>query len=172
MAATAASPRLSRRAFLRGEVRAQPPVPRPPWARIETEFLQACNACGDCLTACPEHVLVRDADGRARFDPQRGECTFCGDCATACTTGAIDRLRVPRAWDWIADIADDCLAHRGVVCSSCRDACAETALHFAPVAAGVPAPRLDPQRCTGCGACVGACPVSAISLALPQVAHD
>ncbi|WP_242007574.1 ferredoxin-type protein NapF [Luteimonas cucumeris] len=163
-------PRLSRRALLCGELRARPAQPRPPWALAEADFLRACTACGDCLSACPEQVLVRDADGRAIFEPQQGECTFCGDCATACAAGAIDRARVASPWHWTAEVSDACLTRSGVVCSSCRDACGESAIRFHPVIGGVSQPQLDSARCTGCGACIRACPVSAIALVQPGAA--
>ena len=80
----------SRRALLFGRVPAAPlpPAFRPPWGKPEPEFLAACTRCDACVHACPEQVLVRDADGLPRFDAQAGECTFCGDCVAACGSGA------------------------------------------------------------------------------------
>lgn len=155
------TPDPSRRAFLLGR-RAAPAALRPPWALAETDFLQRCTRCAACVTACPEQVLQHDTQGYPRFLPQRGECTFCGDCAAACGPGALDAAR-PQPWDYRARVGTACLAHRGVVCQACRDACASQAIRFAPAA--VPAaPQLDLARCSGCGACVGACPVNALVL--------
>ncbi|MDI9237461.1 ferredoxin-type protein NapF [Lysobacter sp. LF1] len=157
-----AAPDPSRRALLLGRRAATPPL-RPPWALDESAFLDACTACGACVERCPERVLVRGAGGYAVFDPHLGECTFCGDCVDACAPRALDRTRVTDAFDTIAVAGDTCLPRRGVVCSSCRDGCPEHAIAF-PLTSRVPVPSIDAARCTGCGACVGLCPVDAISL--------
>lgn len=64
---------------------------------------------------------------------------------------------------------ESCLPHRGVVCRSCGEACEAGAIVFTPVAGGVTQPRLNLDRCTGCGDCENICPVDALSLA-PAVA--
>jgi ferredoxin-type protein NapF len=153
----------SRRAFLRGRA---PPLPamRPPWAIAEPDFLAACTACGDCVAACPENVLVQGDGQYPVFVPALGECTFCEACADSCEALALDPPSVQPAWNLRALIAGTCLARNGVTCFSCRDACGERAIRFAPALGGA-VPELDLARCTGCGGCVGVCPVSAISLA-------
>jgi len=137
---------------------------RPPWALGEPDFLDACTRCGDCIAACPEHVLVRDAGRFPAFDPTLGECVFCEACVEVCAPRALDKAEVQPAWSLKARIASACLAMNGVICLACRDACGEAAIRFQPARGGA-APRLDDACCTGCGACVGICPVSAISLA-------
>lgn len=154
----------SRRAFLRGRS-ASPALPRPPGALAEAEFLERCLRCSDCLTACPEQVIGRGDGGFPILDARRGECTFCGDCANACTTGALDAARLAD-WPWRATLGSGCLSAAGVVCQACRDACGERAIRFAD--RGLGAPLIDSERCTGCGACVGACPASALRLAIPR----
>lgn len=139
------------------------PVLRPPWALDESRFVEACSGCGDCVAACPQQVLVRGAGGLPAFDPRLGECTFCGDCAAACGEAAFGPRDAP-AWTLQASLGDACLAANGIVCSSCRDACGEAAIAFPPQR-GVPVPQLRDARCSGCGACVPACPAGAISLA-------
>lgn len=136
---------------------------RPPWAIAEPTFLEACTMCGDCIRACPEHVLLAGDGQFPEFDPTLGECTFCGACADACESRALDLASVQPAWMLKAQIAGICLSHNGVTCFSCRDACGEGAIRFAPALGGA-VPELDPARCTGCGGCVAVCPVSAISL--------
>jgi len=150
----------SRRAFLRGRRRIA--AHRPPWALDESAFIDACTRCGDCVRACPEDVLRLDADGFPVVDFADGGCSFCGDCARACSALALDMQRGPRSRRH-AVVGDECLTRSGIVCQSCRDECPEHAIRF-PLLRAVAAPLLDADRCTGCGACVPACPARAIAL--------
>lgn len=61
-------------------------------------------------------------------------------------------------------VLEACLALRGVVCGSCRDACDIGAIRMRPRLRAAPAPVVDGARCTGCGACVAICPADAIRL--------
>jgi ferredoxin-type protein NapF len=148
---------------------------RPPWSRAAEAFDRACTRCGACVDACPTHVL-RLADGRLRVDYADGECTFCGACATACPEPAFDVTAYAakaRPWNVVARIDGTCLARLGVACDSCGDACEAHAIRFRVHAGPVPDPRVDPQLCSGCGACVRVCPASAIAVVVrpPPVAQ-
>lgn len=156
------APDRHRRALLRGRLR-RTPLLRPPWALEESRFASACTACNACVEACPQRVLVAGEGGLPEFDPGRGECTFCGDCARACGEHVFAPLD-EAPWSLRARVGDACLARRGIVCSSCRDACGESAIRFPPTRA-LPLPQVEADRCTGCGACVPACPTNALSLA-------
>lgn len=151
----------ARRAFLRGSTKVEA-VMRPPWALPEAAFVEACQACGDCVRACPEGVLRIGAGGFPQVDFSAGACTFCQACVAGCVPQALTPGR-PEPWSWRAGIDDACLTGLGVHCQSCRDSCPERAIRFPPTAA-VPRPELDPARCTACGACVGACPAGAIGM--------
>ncbi|MGY0634775.1 ferredoxin-type protein NapF [Luteimonas sp. A478] len=158
---TPASHSHSRRALLRGQLHAEAPL-RPPWALPEAAFTDVCTACHACLTACPESVLVRGPGGYPVFSPQRGECTFCGDCETACKPRALDRGGNRDPWNLLPQFGENCLTAKGVVCRSCSDACGDDAIVFPR--ARVPSPQVNADCCTGCGACVAACPTHAINL--------
>ncbi len=152
----------TRRALLFGRATAPAaPAARPPWALEAEAFAAACTRCDACIDACGERVLSRGADGLPRFEAGTGECTFCGDCAAACGTGALAAAVSP-PWHLRARVAEACLPGKGVVCASCRDVCPENAIRVPPGGRG--AAVVDAARCTGCGACVGVCPASALAL--------
>ena len=156
---------LARRDLFRGrlgrpaEVRAL----RPPTARAEAAFRAACDGCLACVEACAEKVIRLDRDHRPILQFAHGECTFCGACADVCPTGALTRTEA-RPWTAKAEIGAKCLALGGVHCRSCGDACPNTAIRFAPRVDGRFLPALADGPCTGCGACVGVCPVGAVTI--------
>lgn len=130
---------------------------------ITLESLTSCTGCGRCVEQCPTHVISLK-DGRPSLDFSGGECTFCGDCARACPEPVFAVEGAVRLAHVVA-IADGCLAKNNVACQSCRDACPEQAIRFRPRAGGPFLPEVDVDSCSGCGACVGVCPVGAIGIA-------
>lgn len=154
----------SRRNFLRGRFSARKGPLRPPWALAENDFLHACTRCGDCVRACPTHVVTDRDAGYPSIDFSAGECTFCGECAAACRTGALKRAQGQPAWPARAAIGEQCLAQRKIECRICGDQCEARAIRFPLKAGGIAVPVLDSSSCTGCGACVASCPAAAISV--------
>ncbi|CAO3426361.1 ferredoxin-type protein NapF [Azospirillum doebereinerae] len=152
---------LGRRGFLRGRRRDAPAPVHPPWSR-PAFFTDLCSRCGACAQACPEAILRPGDGGFPEVDFALGECSFCGACADACAEPIFDRTGAP--WSLVAAIADTCLAARRVVCRSCQDACPESAIRFIPAPGGAASAAVDDAACTGCGACVGACPADAVTL--------
>lgn len=151
-----------RRALLKGRPSDAGPAPaRPPWAR--PDFEEACTRCAACASACPEGILIRGDGGFPEVDFGRGACTFCAACREACPEPAFDPDLEP-PWPLVAEIGPACLARAGVHCQACGDACGEAAIAFPPRLGGPPVPRLAAAACTGCGACLAACPAGAIAI--------
>ena len=67
-------------------------------------------------------------------------------------------------WYLILSIGPDCLARRGVVCSVCADQCDTRAIRFKPTIGSVALPETDQSLCSGCGACIQACPSKSMYL--------
>jgi len=156
---------LTRAQFLAGESIGGQALVRPPWALAEPAFLERCTRCGDCIPTCPTAIVVKGRGGFPRVDFTRGGCTFCGACVDACKPRALVRGAGAAPWVLAPRITESCLAARGVVCRSCGDRCEAAAILFPLVRGEVPRPQLLPERCTGCGACVGVCPAGAVTMA-------
>lgn len=154
----------SRRNFLFGRFSKSKGPQRPPWALAEDGFLEACTRCGECVKVCPTQIISDRENGYPIVDFTEGECTFCGECVTACKSGALVAGKGQLPWTIRAAVGEFCLAKQGIECRVCADRCAENAIHFPPQAGRISVPEIDPDRCTGCGACVGACPSRAIAL--------
>lgn len=158
----------SRRGFFRG--RPRPKIEnRPPWALSEASFIDTCTRCNDCITACPESIILSGDGGFPRVDFAQGECTFCGDCVSACKPRALIQNEGQIAWLLKAEIGQNCLPKKGVECRTCGDFCGPRAIRFTPRLGGSPLPDIDVASCTGCGACFAPCPVNAITLKTPVI---
>lgn len=139
---------------------------RPPWSRAEDDFLEACTLCNACIAACPTGVLTKGHAGYPIVDFARASCTFCGACAAACEANCFVAVSLP-AWSLKAAINVLCVEPKGVVCRACEESCPSDAISFAPKLGGGATPKVNIERCTGCGACVRPCPVKAISITIP-----
>lgn len=77
-------------------------VIRPPGSVPETEFLERCIKCGQCMRVCPTNALqpaLYEAGIEGMFTPildmRLGYCEFnCTLCGQVCPTGAIQRITV------------------------------------------------------------------------------
>lgn len=157
---TSINPERSR--FLRGDLRRGGSVLRPPWAIAESAFVEHCSRCGDCVRLCPAQILVHGAGGFPVVDFQRGECTFCAVCVENCRTGVLYAADGLAPWKVELEVGAACLARQGVVCVTCQEQCEAGAIKMHYQAGQVPRPRVEAASCTGCGACVRACPGRAI----------
>lgn len=64
----------------------------------------------------------------------------------------------------IVAFAEHCLAFQNVVCRCCGESCTAAAIRFSPRLGAAAEPVLNPDLCTGCGACLPVCPTAALSL--------
>jgi ferredoxin-type protein NapF len=164
---------VSRRQFLRGDIRGTRAAPPPPWALAAEAFTARCTRCDDCVRACPTSVIRRGSGGYPEMDFSAGACTFCRDCVGACGAGAFNTEATDRfaAFAHRAVVTASCLAANGVVCRACGDSCETGAIRFRLAPAGRSFAQVDLGRCNGCGGCVWVCPVQAISMRVPQAAE-
>lgn len=176
--------RLARRAFLgvcaggagaalirtvRGE--SAPPL-RPPGALDEERFAGVCVRCGNCVSACPSHIIQPDFGAHGvtgLLAPVLNYSTDychadCYRCTIVCPSGAIERLALADKRRRIIGTApidlDTCLLAQGQECTACITHCPYTALSIQRDDDGFSArPHLNLARCNGCGACEAVCPV-------------
>lgn len=156
---------------------------RPPGARPEKEFLEACVRCGECMKVCVTNALqpVLFETGLSgtfspRLVPRMGYCEYnCTLCSQVCPTGAIQRLPLAQKQKFVMGRAifnkEICLPYaKGESCITCEEHCPlpEKAIQFREVetvrkATGervvVKQPFTLLKLCIGCGLCVNKCPV-------------
>ncbi|WP_428242551.1 ferredoxin-type protein NapF [Gynuella sp.] len=153
---------LARRSWLIHGRSQKKPV-RPPWSLPEALFTDHCSRCGACVNECPEQLIYSGDGGFPELKFDQSGCDFCGACARSCPTQAISPDLVTKPWEHHFTIHNHCLTMQQVFCNSCLDDCSEQAIVF-DLTSAVARPHIDPIRCSGCGLCVSACPVSAIGI--------
>lgn len=161
----------ARRYSRRGAALAAGDQVRPPWTS-EASVLKGCTSCGSCIEACPESIL-RPGPGRTPVvDFTGGECTFCAACADACPEPVFAETGT-RPWTLTANIDAGCMLTSGISCQLCTDHCEAEALRLDLSHRPVGRIAVNTASCTGCGACLSACPISAISLSdtQPEAVH-
>ncbi|MGB5445880.1 MAG: ferredoxin-type protein NapF [Psychromonas sp.] len=132
-----------------------------PWIQDLDLFIENCTQCGDCISRCPEKIIIKGDGGFPNIDFEKGECTFCGQCAEVCKEHIFVSTE-QQPWLKKAQIGEACLAYENVYCRSCSESCESGALTFKIGLSAVP--QIDLDLCTGCGACVAPCPTSAIHI--------
>ncbi|MEZ5357793.1 MAG: 4Fe-4S binding protein [Candidatus Zixiibacteriota bacterium] len=161
---------------------------RPPGSVIEDNFLERCIRCGQCMRVCPNNALHPTLSESGMegiwtpiLIPRIGYCEpTCTLCGEVCPTGAILPLTVKQK----VGSKDDppvrigtaffdrgrCLPWAmNTTCLVCEEWCptAPKAIYLEeeqtvdrdgnPIS--IRRPHIDPNLCTGCGACEYACPV-------------
>lgn len=163
------SPDISRRLFLRGKVNTvnYVPVVRPPRSVDQQQFLSLCTRCDDCISACPENIIVHGDGGFPEVDFKQGECTFCNKCAEVCQEDAV-QVENNNSWQLDVSVNSKCLSLNAIVCRACGDNCEPQAIHFNMKLGGISEPQISLDDCTGCGACMYVCPIDGAIQIKPQ----
>jgi ferredoxin len=141
----------------------------PPGA--SEDFYSRCIRCGLCYIACASmgyYAIELTASGLLRLgvptvpDVMNHPCTLCMECTLACPTGALEEVEPRQVRMGVALIDPDlCWAWNSGDCKSCAKACpfGTEVFEFTYNEWGVHT-RVRPDKCTGCGQCVSACPVT------------
>ncbi|MGB4270393.1 MAG: 4Fe-4S dicluster domain-containing protein [Spirochaetota bacterium] len=156
---------------------------RPPGALHESQFLDACIRCGQCMNVCPTNALhpcISEAGFYGMFTPRLisriGYCDFtCTRCGQVCPTGAIRKLSLKEKQKFVIGTAyilhDLCLPwSEQTNCIVCEEVCpvANKAITLEKkivknkkgIQVEVLLPVVHEDRCIGCGICENKCPVS------------
>lgn len=169
-AATVGAHAAAAMATRRGLARGVGPI-RPPGALPEAGYLSCCARCGNCVRACPASILEPDpapASAAGLWAPRvrfaRDYCrTDCNRCSVACPSGAIVPWRLSHKARIAFGLARvdmrGCLLADDRECDICGRVCPHDAVRFVWDAKTYSRrPSIDPERCTGCGACEVSCP--------------
>lgn len=157
-----------------------PPGPRylrPPGARVQVEFADACSRCAACVKACPAQCIQLDegtAGGLPFILARESPCVVCDSlaCMDACPTDALVMVADPSQIDMGAAEVNHqrCLRSPGEAKSQAAGEDCRICVQQCPV--GESAIRLHPQTgrvsveagCVGCGVCERVCPTEPPSI--------
>lgn len=144
---------------------------RPPGAIDEPEFLGVCVRCGNCIRACPTHI-IEPSLGRhgpaSLLTPilhfEENYCLVdCTKCTRVCPSGALVRLSTEDKANKPIGLPEVnmsiCLLAESRECTECGRWCPHAAIRYVwSETEYTLTPEIDAQKCTGCGACEAACP--------------
>jgi ferredoxin len=166
--------------FRRPEAQAR--LLRPPGTGSESEFLDKCVRCGECMKVCLTGALY-PAIGQAGIEgvftpvvtPRLGYCEYnCTLCGQVCPTGAIPSLPVARKRRAVIGKAvfdkNHCLPYAAKTnCIVCEEHCpipqkairSEVVEEIDRNGKKIPLqrPYLVDELCNGCGICENVCPL-------------
>ncbi|WP_165314235.1 4Fe-4S binding protein [Vibrio ziniensis] len=134
-------------------------VPRPPTALEEKKFIQTCTGCGECVSACPNGIIVVKNE-LAELDLELSYCSHCHQCNEVCPTAALSHS--------VSDcqlrptITSNCNPQTAFYCAECQHGCPVGAITVQKNNK----PAIDLGLCNGCNSCRYHCPVNAITTSI------
>ncbi len=148
---------------------------RPPGAVDDPGFNGVCVRCGNCARVCPSGVIhnssprqgwLRSVSPILSFETDycREDCVRCGE---VCPSGALRRIRQDQKSDLRIGHPrirlSACLLTDERECSHCRNWCPYGAISYRfNHELYTLEPRVDSDRCNGCGACEAHCPATPV----------
>lgn len=159
-----------------------PVLLRPPGALAERDFLRRCIQCGLCMQSCPTgglqptwHEAGLHGVWTPHLVPAIGYCEYeCHACGQVCPTGAIAPLPLEAKKQVRIGLAyfdtRRCLPYaHGRDCIVCEEHCpvpnkaitlrVRTVRREDGTVSELKMPRVDADRCIGCGICQTKCPL-------------
>jgi len=149
---------------------------RPPASLASPQFETICLRCGNCVRACPTHIIKRNtcptnwyAWMTPRIDFTESYClSDCTICGTVCPSGAISPFTVPAKkilpiGKALIDV-ENCLLQIPEECNQCKNVCTYDAIKMTAIYDTKVLPLVDEVRCVGCGACAQICPNEIIQI--------
>lgn len=141
---------------------------RPPGARPESEFLDACIGCGQCANVCPNKcITLQGLEGGLEnlatpmISARARACILCMACTQVCPTNALEKLEptpegIRAVQMGTAVVSEDiCYSFAGRTCGVCYRACP---LPGKAMTLGMfEQPHVHKDYCVGCGLCEQAC---------------
>lgn len=142
---------------------------RPPGAKMEQEFRDACSRCGECVRVCPAQAIRLEpygemGQGVPYIDADAMACVLCDGllCMNHCPTGALSAIPLEQINMGLAVWHEHlCVRPSGAECTICIDKCpvGETAIKLVDNRIEVLSPG-----CVGCGVCQHECPTAPKSI--------
>ena len=121
-----------------------------------------CDGLGDCAAVCDQGA-ISVVNGVAVVDNEK--CTGCGKCVRVCPNGLIvvrpaaQRVEVRCSSKYRGKVTRAVCKNGCIGCKMCERKCSVGAIHVQDNHAVI-----DYAKCTGCGECVGSCPIKCIEL--------
>ena len=154
---------------------------RPPGALPESEFLEKCHRCGNCVKNCPANAIFPLAERQQTnlantpyIDPDEQPCVICDSlaCMYVCPSGALQPVYAEDIKIGLAVFnIETCLRTKEVACTYCIDTCPIGAEAIHLTADGIV--KVIESGCTGCGVCQYACPTAPKSIVIePYIARE